>query len=927
MVLLGCEQDVNTKKAKVFLCAYDETVPVIRRATTLKNGKDEVKLLKLKDSLFQENESLEVERAYLTYRTGQLYNNRSKFEKAIGFYDDALRQFLAADTVIMGRVIQMNFNLANCYSSVGMTDSAGYYAEQGLEIIYSNDACPVSENKAVYLYRQAGNSRIKSGDLPKSIYYFEKGVEICQSSSPRYAYCGALFEGYAYALLESGKAKEAKAAVEEAESYFTNAGALVKNDSSYLADVYETYFAIADKEENPGAAIAEARKSLAINLAIRSESIFAGHSYNNLGRILIKQGENKQGEALLRKALDLYVKNEHYLDQGTCFENFAESYFLQGDTITGLAYLDSAELAYHGYPEAPGLNFALDKQQLKDPIFRKAKVISALHLSRPEEFPLQEVNRQVNRVDSIISLLRYSLSSEASKREAIGELRKLYDRLINFSHQQWLNTGDVAYQQVAINLLERGKAQILQERQRRTFQNTKDVINGQSAKIRDLREGYDQLKKELRKSEELSDRQAIGIKINRQELQLRKLEEENYRKRNTQHEIKPGNNGLVAISQTLKKGEVVLDYFLGNEACFVAVADKNGVSLKRLAPNTADLSAMVNRLKNCLDAPVDRKWRNDRAWREEKEKARLEISYRLYGDLVADVLPEAQPIDRITIIPDGVLAYLPFGGLLTKQVIQKDGMEMDMSAYLLNKYNINYEFSAGIWLDRTKLPPTKGAKTLVVAPSQEKARQFELAATGKKVRLAALSRIDEEVAAVSGRMDSEELQGRGVRGIIDKETFDEYGVLHFAGHGVVFPDDIYQSFLALEVPKEGAPTLLRLQDLEAKKLDIQLLVLSACKTGTGVLAQEEGVISLSRAGAIAGARSVISSLWLVSQETKPEMFRVFYERLATGARRDEALRAAQLHIFNYSNRYQHPYYWAGFINTGSGAALDASFFR
>ena len=105
------------------------------------------------------------------------------------------------------------------------------------------------------------------------------------------------------------------------------------------------------------------------------------------------------------------------------------------------------------------------------------------------------------------------------------------------------------------------------------------------------------------------------------------------------------------------------------------------------------------------------------------------------------------------------------------------------------------------------------------------------------------------------------------------------------------------------------------------RMNVDLLVLSACQTAVGEVAIEEGVISLARAGTIAGARSVISSLWYVNQEAKAKMFDAFYEELATGERRDEALRGTQLRLLSEQAGFAHPYYWAGFMNTGSGAVV------
>ncbi|WP_175489350.1 CHAT domain-containing protein [Neolewinella agarilytica] len=697
-------------------------------------------------------------------------------------------------------------------------------------------------------------------------------------------------------------------------------------DSKALVDIYETYFAIADKEGELKGAEVEVRKGLRLNIVLDSQSLSTGHSYNNLGRILIRGGEYKKGEAYLRKALSLYRLNEHYTDQGTCYENFSKSSLFQGDTLAALGYLDSAATAYHGFPESPSLAFALDKQQLKDPIFSQAELMSTLHLSRPDAFPLESVIESVARVDSIIGFLRYGVRSELSKRQAIAELRALYDGLINFSYQQWQKTGDEKYQQLGISYLERGKAQILQERQRRTL-NEEDGQNTESLQeVRDLRENIYALKGRLRKTKDVKTRREIGEKINRQELQMYKKQEEIYQSKTSVYEYDGQFIGLEGISKTLEADEIVLDYFLGDETGYVALATKEGVEIKRLPLLTDSLVGMVKRLGTCLAAPGEgRKWSNDRPWREGKEKERLNLSFRLYESLVASVLPNHSDYQRITIIPDGILAFLPFGALLTEEVPAERPASGDKLPYLLVSHTVNYEFSAGIWRDRLESAYTGGTKALVIAPVQEKGRSIEMAPSGKEISLAALGYVAQEVDAVEKHIRSDVWRGPEACELVEKAEFGSYGVVHFSGHGEVFPDNISQSFLVLDLPEKGVYCLLRLPDLEAKKLNVDLLVLSACRTGEGELAQEEGVISLSRAGAIAGARSVVSSLWVANQASKAELFDRFYEQLAAGDRRDEALRGAKLHFLGSGEGFEHPYYWAAFLNTGSSKVLEASF--
>ncbi|HEU5059728.1 MAG TPA: CHAT domain-containing protein [Kofleriaceae bacterium] len=111
--------------------------------------------------------------------------------------------------------------------------------------------------------------------------------------------------------------------------------------------------------------------------------------------------------------------------------------------------------------------------------------------------------------------------------------------------------------------------------------------------------------------------------------------------------------------------------------------------------------------------------------------------------------------------------------------------------------------------------------------------------------------------------------------------------------------------------------------LEAAGIDLwgtQLVVLSACETGVGKVTEGDGVHGLRRALVIAGAETLVMSLWQVDDKATRELMTGYYERLGQGEGRSEALRQVQLKMLR-SERRSHPYYWASFVPTGNWAPL------
>jgi CHAT domain-containing protein len=99
----------------------------------------------------------------------------------------------------------------------------------------------------------------------------------------------------------------------------------------------------------------------------------------------------------------------------------------------------------------------------------------------------------------------------------------------------------------------------------------------------------------------------------------------------------------------------------------------------------------------------------------------------------------------------------------------------------------------------------------------------------------------------------------------------------------------------------------------------QLVVLSACDTGRGEVKLGQGVYGLRRALVVAGAETVVMSLWKVNDETTRELMEGYYQHLLAGRGRATALREAMREL---RWTQPHPHFWAPFIAMGRDAPLD-----
>ena len=128
-------------------------------------------------------------------------------------------------------------------------------------------------------------------------------------------------------------------------------------------------------------------------------------------------------------------------------------------------------------------------------------------------------------------------------------------------------------------------------------------------------------------------------------------------------------------------------------------------------------------------------------------------------------------------------------------------------------------------------------------------------------------------------------------------------------------------------PEETVLTAMEVAELKLN--DVELVTLSACETGLGRVAGGEGVLGLQRAFQLAGARSVVASLWKVPDEETHQLMREFYRRIWSKdvISKAQALRQAQLWMLeNWKPRGTlerpapqgppSPYYWAAFVLSG-----------
>ena len=290
---------------------------------------------------------------------------------------------------------------------------------------------------------------------------------------------------------------------------------------------------------------------------------------------------------------------------------------------------------------------------------------------------------------------------------------------------------------------------------------------------------------------------------------------------------------------------------------------------------------------------------------KQKNKTRevfLKLSAKLYHELWEPVDKYLESIGSVTLVPDECLYYLPFESLF------------DGHRYIAEKYEITYAPSALIAHSLQTWPRASVDRIAVFYKSQF---------TGNRHRSARLEDLpyveleSERIKTLFG--DRAEI----VSGInLKKPSFPDSvlthsTIVHFAAHGVNNPERPELSAIDL-FSTDSVDGLLTAGEIQKMNLNGKLVVLSACETSAGSLLKGEGMLGLTRSFMIAGASSIVASMWNVYDESTAEFMKIFYsqkevKRLSIS----RALQETKISMIK-DQKWSDPAFWAPFVLWGRG---------
>lgn len=361
-----------------------------------------------------------------------------------------------------------------------------------------------------------------------------------------------------------------------------------------------------------------------------------------------------------------------------------------------------------------------------------------------------------------------------------------------------------------------------------------------------------------------------------------------------------------ALRGLLEEGEVVLEYFRGEDDLYLWIVRRHGTRMVDLGPARPILE-QVTRVHEALGSGHD---------------PPPETVARLSRALLSDA---AVPADAtaLKIAADGKLFHLPFeilaapgagGGILLERLPVSYLPSASTLALLLRRRQEAAE----------KPPPDLrlvgfGNPQLPLDPAAPRAPASLLVA---RYGLGPLPAAEREISSIGRSLAGR--QETRVGGAATEEAFRELAardslVMHLATHTVA-DDRLGRSPVILLAAGTGHDGLLHPREIVALDYRARLTVLSSCRSALGETEGGRGLLSLAESFLAAGSTGVVAALWEIGDDDAATFMTQFYHQLSRGLSAAEALRRAKLRL-RAEPGWHRPGRWSAYVLVGDGDRL------
>jgi WD40 repeat protein/CHAT domain-containing protein len=676
----------------------------------------------------------------------------------------------------------------------------------------------------------------------------------------------------------------------------------------------------------------------------------AANTFNNIGDIQAATGQWESALDSYNKALIISRSAGDLTAEATALMGIGSTYIASKEWSTALnAYNQSLIIARHLKDKIKETTILNQMGKIHAALGDNSTALEhynqALALAQQLGYKTEEanihynqaiLNRQQNNLTAaktdietsiqIIEALRTQIASQELRQSYFARNQDYYQLYIDILMQLHQQNPSQGYDALALHASERARARILLEQLTEASLDLKanldPALAAEEQRLTQALNAADQKRINLLNQEGgygNPELEAAKAEIDDILSQLQRLEAQIRSANPAYANIKyPDPLTLDGIqTQILDDNTLLLQYALGKERSYLFLVSKTDLKTYELPPK-AEIEAAVEQYRQLLLSPE---------FKDLSQGQRL--SEMLLGQIAGELNGQ-----RLVIVGDGKLQLLPFAALPW-------GSGASLAPLLANHEIITLPSATSLavqreqWQNRQPAPRTLA----VIADPVFKANDPRLGANATSIA-GDLSQVDSLIRNSCGDFDrlphtateaeqilalvpdAQEFSALGFDANYATATnpnLSQYRIVHLATHGCI-QDNPLLSNLALSFFNAGGQrsetSSLKLQDIYNLELNADLVVLSACQTGTGKEVQGEGIVGLTRGFMYAGARRVAVSLWSVNDRATSILMSDYYRQmLEQKVDPAAALRQAQLTMWQ-SESYSAPYYWAAFTLQG-----------
>jgi len=540
--------------------------------------------------------------------------------------------------------------------------------------------------------------------------------------------------------------------------------------------------------------------------------------------------------------------------------NLAEVYRIRGDLVQARRHAAAAVRE----TETSGSRFTL-------PV--RLGVLADIYVAQGN---VTEADRLYEQATDVVEGIMVNVPSRDAQARLIGVMSDLYAGHFRLAADRLANPGK------AYTILERARGRVLADVLRSLPDNDRTLSSDVVAKMRVV----SLLQVRLMRTQAASERRQLLDELWDAEQRIAPQRTEPGATMN----VARARVGVQRIQQVLGTNEVILEYVLTEPHSYCLVISTTGIRLATLPPRK-QIEDAVERFVGDLRAG----------------NAGLAGTASALRDAVLQpVLAQIREAERLIIVPDGKLHVLPFDSLLTLSGTQSRIITIAPSAsvfYLLRTRPQQVASGQRPLLGIGGVPYDRMfASAAVPTRASRSGDERGLYDATYPSSLPVLATAQEEVLSAARALGSNSVTltgDRATESAFKGQDLRKFEIVHFAVHAVADPKFPERAALVLlNDPAADEDGLLQPREIARLQLSNAVVVLSACDTSVGPTIGQEGVQNLARAFLLAGAQSVVTTLWSVSDAVSMTLMRGFYENVTGGQDIAQALTNAKGVVLN-----------------------------